>query len=166
MKQSLKDLFTLTAHAFGKEAPDLRNIPWAESLRQYAVFTRAEVERTLAEGSDIFPVKARLKNDATALGHLLRARLGIRTTQEALDGLAVLYSAIEIDFRADNRGGVTISRCLFSRHYTPEVCRFVSALDEGLAAGFTAGGRLQFSQRITEGSACCKAVLAVGEGST
>jgi hypothetical protein len=163
LKKSLKDLFALTAHAFGKETPDLRAVPWAECLRQYAVFTRAEVERSLAEGPDSASVRERLAKSASAFGRSLRARLGIRTPREALDGLAALYGAIEIDFRADNTGGVTISRCFFSQYYTPEVCRFVSALDEGLAAGFT-GRKLQFIQRITEGNACCRAVLAVSEG--
>jgi hypothetical protein len=164
MKNSLKDLFALTAKAFGREAPDLRAMPWAECLRQYAVFTRTEVERALAEGSDISLVKERLRKNATALGRLLRARLGIRTAKEALDGLTLLYGAIEIDFQADTGGGVTIPRCFFSRYYTPEVCRVVSALDEGLADGFTGGGRLQFIQRITEGNACCRAVLVSEEG--
>jgi len=166
MKKSLNDLFVLTARAFGKEAPDLRAMSWAECLRRYAVFTRAEVERALAEGPDVETVKERLKKDAMALGRSLRGRLGIRTPKEARDGLAVLYSAIEIDFQSDATGGVTIPRCFFSRHYTPAVCRVVSALDEGLAAGFTGGGRLRFTQRITEGSACCRAVLAMSEGRT
>ena len=163
MKKSLEDLFALTASAFGGEAPDLRGMPWAECLRQYAVFTRAEVERSLAEGPDSAAVRERLAKSASAFGRSLRARLGIRTPKEALDGLAVLYGAIEIDFRADSTGDVTIPRCFFSQHYTPEVCRFVSALDEGLADGFT-GQRLQFIQRITEGKACCRAVLAAREG--
>jgi hypothetical protein len=166
MRQSLKDLFTLTAQAFGKEAPDLRKIPWAECLQQYAVFTKAEVERALAERADMSLVKERLKKNAMAFGYGLRTRLGIRTRKEALDGLAVLYGAIEIVFQADDEGDVTIPRCFFSSHYTPEVCRVVSALDEGLAAGFTGGGQLRFIQRITEGSACCRAVLAAREDDT
>jgi hypothetical protein len=162
MKKSLKDLFSLTAHAFGREAPDLRAMPWAECLRQYAVFTRAEVEKAMAAGPDIEPLRERLRKNAAAFGRLLRARLGIRTAKEALDGLTLLYGAIEIELLADATGGVTIPRCFFSRHYTPAVCHVVSALDEGLAAGFTDGGRLQFSQRITEGHACCRAVLVQG----
>ena len=164
MKKSLNDLFALTAHAFGREAPDLRGIPWAECLRQYAVFTKAEVEKALADRPDIGPLKERLAKSAAALGRSLRARLGIRTAREALDGLALLYGALEIDFHADAAGRITIPRCFFTRHYTPEVCRVISALDEGLADGFTGGGRLRFVRRITEGSACCTAVLELNEG--
>ena len=53
-------------------------------------------------------------------------------------GSSLLYSAIKIDFRAESNGEVTVPRCFFSRHYTPEICRLVSALDEGLAEGFPA----------------------------
>ena len=51
---------------------------------------------------------------------------------------------------------VTIRRCFFAAHYPPEVCRFMSAMDEGIVAGLC-GGRLVFSQRLTEGADCCRA---------
>ena len=68
-----------------------------------------------------------------------------------------MYDAIGVDFRGDAAGVVTVSRCYFSDVYTPEVCRLVSALDEGLLAGLAGGGRLTFSQRLTEGAVCCRA---------
>jgi hypothetical protein len=166
MKKSLNDLAALTAEAFGTEAPDLRALSWAECLRRYALFTREEVGRALADGTEMSTLKDRLRTGAAALGRSLRARLGIRTLREARDGLALLYGALEIDFNADATGDVTIPRCSFSAYYTPDVCRVVSALDEGLAAGFTGGGRLHFVQRITEGAPCCRAVLAVSEVGT
>jgi hypothetical protein len=166
MRKSFEDLFGLTAGAFGRKAPDLRAMPWAECLRQYAVFTTREVERAQGDGTDIALLKERLCRGAAAFGDTLRKRLRIRSLKEAREGLAVLYSAIGIDLQADAAGSVSVSRCYFSRYYTPEICRVVSALDEGLAAGLTGGGRLQFTQRITEGSVCCRAVLAAAGGGT
>ena len=53
------------------------------------------------------------------------------------------------------RNEFAIRRCFFSGFYSPEVCRLISSLDEGLAAGLT-GGKLCFVQRITDGGSCCK----------
>ncbi len=166
MKRKLKDLYALTARAFGGETPDLRNLSWDACLRHYAVFTRTEVEKARAAGADLSLLSARLRENAAALGRQLRAQLRIRTPGDARDGLSLLYSAIKIDLQTSGNGDVSVPRCFFSAYYTPEVCRLVSALDEGLAEGFTGGGRLQFSQRITEGKECCRGVLLMREVET
>ena len=50
-KKGLKDLFRLTAEAFGQEPPALRGLSRGEILLDYARFTRAEAEKSLAGGT-------------------------------------------------------------------------------------------------------------------
>lgn len=74
-----------------------------------------------------------------------------------------LYRAIGIDFAGELRGElpgglpreVVIGRCFFSRFYSEGVCRLISALDSGVAAGISGGGQLEFYQRLSEGHECC-----------
>jgi len=61
---------------------------------------------------------------------------------------------------------VIIKYCGFSRFYTGRVCRLISALDGGTFAGLSGGGKLEFSQRITEGHDCCRGRLLFPEGSS
>jgi hypothetical protein len=56
-------------------------------------------------------------------------------------------------------GEIMVSRCLFADYYTEPVCRVIAALDEGIAAGLFDGASLEFTQRLTEGKPCCRAVL-------
>jgi hypothetical protein len=151
----LNELGALTADAFGCEPPLLPD------LASYALFTRAEVDRAIAAGSSLSEIRERLRVNARAFGEKLRASLGIRSRREGREGLALLYRALRIELRAEENGEVVIPRCFFSAHYTPQVCRVVSGLDEGLAMGFC-GGRLEFGQRITEGRDCCRAALSFG----
>jgi hypothetical protein len=58
---------------------------------------------------------------------------------------------------------MTVSSCYFSSVYSPETCGVLSALDDGIFTGLSGGGRLRFSRRITDGSACCRAdIIPVG----
>jgi hypothetical protein len=67
---------------------------------------------------------------------------------------------LAIDLRADEQGSVVVDRCAFAAWYSPRVCRLMSSLDAGLLAGLTRGGRLTFSERITEGSPRCLAAIS------
>jgi len=58
---------------------------------------------------------------------------------------------------------VTVKRCYFSQFYSGSVCDLISALDDGVFSGLSGGGRLVFSERLTEGNACCRAKLRLGE---
>jgi hypothetical protein len=71
----------------------------------------------------------------------------------------ILYRAIGIEIQGDGQGNVTVKRCYFSQFYAGSVCDLISALDDGLFAGLSGGGRLTFSERLTEGSGCCRAKL-------
>jgi hypothetical protein len=99
-------------------------------------------------------------SNAYVLGESLRRRLGVRTRAEALRAARVAYRMIAIDLKADERGDVVVDRCPFAAWYPPQVCRLMSSLDAGLIAGLTNGGRLGFSERITEGKPQCLAKIS------
>ncbi len=161
-KKGLKDLFRLTAEAFGQEPPDLRGSSRAEILLNYARFTRAEAERSLAGGTAP-ALREKLHDRSLRLGRDIHSRLPIRDRADAAAALRALYRLLAIELAVDARGNVTIRRCYLAAHYTPEVCRFMSAMDQGIVAGFC-GGQLAFSQRLTEGADCCRARIDRPDG--
>ncbi len=161
-KKGLKDLFRLTAEAFGQEPPDLRGLSRSEILLDFARFTRAGAERSLAGGT-AQALRENLRERSLSLGRDLRSRLPIRSRADAVAALRVLYRMLAIDLAVDDRGEVTIRRCSLAAQYPPQVCRFMSAMDEGIVDGLC-GGRLAFSQRLTEGGDCCRARIDWPEG--
>lgn len=169
--KKLAELFRLTADAFGIEAPGLCGLPFSVRLAKYAEFTKEQAERTLKwEGSPeerksrLDVVEGKLYQNSLLYGRGLRKSLKIDSRGQALEALELVYQIIGIDFRCGARDGsqcaepdgFTVSKCFFSRYYSAEVCRLISSLDRGLAAGLTGCGELGFIQRITEGRACCK----------
>jgi hypothetical protein len=131
--------------------------------------------------------KERLYQRATELGSVLRRRLGIRRPEEALEALKLLYHQIGIEVTGriasdasgasgDNAGApgdaygasagaggtsadIQVTRCFFAGYYTEPVCRLMGALDAGVADGLFGGASLEFSERMTDGSFCCRAVI-------
>ncbi len=160
----LSALFEATADAFGCPAPVHEHLTYDECLRAYALFTSQQAERSLREGCDRAAVKARLYQNAYPLGEKLRRWFGIDALSEVMEVGHILYQAIGVDFEGDDQGEVTVRRCYFSQFYSGAICDLISALDDGVFAGLSGGGRLTFSQRITEGSACCKACLRLNNG--
>jgi hypothetical protein len=158
-KRLLGELYEATARAFGATPPDLRGLSYAALLESYATFTRSEAGRLLEEGSREAAVPENLYKNAYALGLRLRQALGIRSLRHALKASRILYKTLRIDFEGTPAGEVTIRSCYFSRFYTSAICRVVSSIDAGVAAGLSGGGRLEFSQRITDGRDCCLARL-------
>lgn len=161
-KKGLKDLFRLTAEAFGQEPPDLRGLTRREILLDFARFTRAGAERSLAAGTEP-ALRQSLHDHSRRLGREVRSRLPIRSRADAITALQALYRLLAIDLTVDDRGEVTVRRCSLAAHYPPPVCRFMSAMDEGIVSGLC-GGRLIFSQRLTEGGDRCRARIAWPDG--
>ncbi len=153
-KKGLRDLFRLTADAFSQTPPGLRGLSCGEILRSYARFTCAEAERSLAAGTAP-EVRERLRERSLRLGREIRSRLPIRDRGGEAAALQALYRMLDIDLAVDARSNVTVRRCSLAAHYSPEVCRFMSAMDEGIVAGL-GNGRLAFSERLTEGSGRCR----------
>jgi hypothetical protein len=159
-RSALRQLFAATASAFGRDPGDLHGLTHRELIERYAAFTTACAERALADRSDAEVIARRMWSSAYALGASLRRRLGVRTRAEAVRAARVAYRMLAIDLRADEQGSVVVDRCAFAACYSPGVCRLMSSLDAGLIAGLTQGGRLTFSERITEGRPRCLAAIS------
>jgi hypothetical protein len=161
-KKSLEDLFRLTAAAFAQEPPAFHDRSRSAMLAGYAHFTRSEAEKSMARGT-ASAVRASLYDRSLRLGREIRSKLPIRSRADAAATLHCLYSMLDIDKAVDAQGAVTIQRCFFATHYTPEVCGFMSAMDEGIVAGLC-GGRLVFTQRLTEGADRCRGRIEWPDG--
>jgi hypothetical protein len=164
-RSALRRLFEATAAAFGCEPEGVDGLDRRALLERYVSFTSRCAERALIGHTDLDTVSRRMWAHAYALGASFRRRLGVRSRADALRAARIAYRMIDIDLRADERGDVTVDRCAFAERYSPEVCRLMSALDAGLVAGLAEGGRLAFSERITEGRPRCLAKISWQEAS-
>jgi hypothetical protein len=155
-KKKLNDLFFLTADAFQSNPPEFRGSSFKDSLYEYALFTKDQAASYFQSGRPLEEVKCRLYHNSCIFGKKLRRSLHVVTWEETVIALKTIYKLIGIDFQCDSQGEFKIKQCFFSKYYSGEVCKLISSMDEGLAAGLSAGGRLYFNQRITEGCECCK----------
>lgn len=159
-RSAQRRLFDSTASAFGRDTVDVCGLDRRTLLERYASFTARCATQALADGGDTDAVSRRMWRTAYALGRSVRHRLGIRTRDEALRAARLVYRIIGIDLRADRQGHVLVDRCAFAHWYSPDICRLMSSLDAGLIAGLSRGGRLTFSERITEGRPRCLAQIS------
>ena len=155
-RKKLNELFRLTADAFQSGLPELQRLSFVDCLSLYALFTKEQAESYLLSGRPLEEVKQRLYQNSNIFGQNLRKSLHIKTWKEAAEALALIYKSIGIEYQYDSGGEFIIKQCFFSQYYSGEVCKLISSLDEGLAAGLSGGGSLGFNQRMTEGGSCCK----------
>lgn len=158
-KRLLRELFRSTARAFDTPAPNLRGLSYDALLESYAAFTKNAAAQALEEGQRVAVVQEKLYTNAFALGKRLRKALRLRSLRQVLATSEILYRALGIAFEGNESGDVIIRECYFSRFYSAAVCRVVSSIDAGVAAGLSGGGRLEFFQSITAGADCCRARL-------
>lgn len=158
-KRKLNELFCLTSDAFGCEQVDIAPLPYKQALAKYAQTTKEQAEMYLSSGRSVEELKRRLYQNAYAWGKDLRKMLLIFSWKQANIAMKELYRLIDIELCYNTKGEVVITRCYFSNFYSAEICRLISALDAGLAAGLSGGGKLRFSQRITEGNSCCNGMF-------
>jgi hypothetical protein len=158
-EEILAELFEATADAFECPAPAHDHLSYDECLRTYALFTREQAEKALRAGRDIPAIKTRLYQNAFPLGEKLRKWFGVDMMEEVMELGQILYRAIGVEIQGDIQGDVTVKRCYFSQFYSGPVCDLISALDDGVFSGLSGGGRLAFSERLTEGKECCRAKL-------
>jgi ferredoxin len=156
-RRLLDELTGRVAEAFGVTPPEWPSRNMEARLEEFARFTAtaAGCTRETTAGA----TAGRLRLAACGLGADLRRPLGVRSPDEARRALQLLYRELGIALRAGADGTVTVSRCRFSRHYSPGACRLMCAVDEGIAAGLTGGWRLSFDDRLTEGAAACRGRL-------
>ncbi len=162
-KKELTKLFNITAESFGCSAPSITDLSFADSLVQYAQFTRTLAEQAQNGSSYREHIQDQFYRHSYELGNIYRKKFHIATLTEAMDACRILYRILGIDFRSTEDGKIEIRSCYFSTYYTASTCRLISFLDAGLMAGLSGGGRLNFSQRITEGYHCCCAEFVMEE---
>lgn len=147
------------AAAFSRPAPLFRGLRSRECLTVFAEFVSGCVEDSRRNGSDLESIQVRLFQFSRDLGRKVRKISRVSRIGEAMAVGRILYRWLEIDLDFSGSGEILIRRCFFSRHFSPQVCRVMSAMDRGLMAGLTAGGNLVFHQRMTDGYPDCRACL-------
>jgi hypothetical protein len=157
-KRQLEMLFEATAEAFRVTVPSTAGLSYDGCLRLYARFTREQAAESIQQGHQL-EVQSRLFQNASRIGQQIKREFQIHTLEETLRMSEVVYRILRIDFRGDPQGNIVVRRCFFSAYYSRDVCSLVSSLDAGLLAGLSGGGKLSFSQRITEGHDNCRAYL-------
>ena len=162
-KKVMRELAGYTAAAFGCEAPKYTGLSYKACLEEYALFTSRQVQRLLEGDGDIEKVKNSLYAAACRMGGEFRQRFHITKPEEVMMANRMMYKILKIELQEDSPGDIRISKCFFSRYYSGEVCRIISALDAGAAAGLSGGGKLEFYERMTEGNTCCRAHFNMGE---
>jgi hypothetical protein len=158
-REIVAELLEATADAFGCAAPALDNLSCDGCLRTYALFTTEQAEKALQAGRDVPAIKTRLYQNTFPLGWKLRKWFAVDTMAEVMELGQILYRAIGVEIQGDARGAVVVNSCYFSHFYPGPVCDLISALDDGVFSGLSGGGRLAFSERLTEGKECCRAKL-------
>lgn len=162
-EEIIAELFAATANAFGCPVPAHEHLSYDECLQAYALFTSQQAEKAFQDGRDLLTIKKQLYQNAYPLGAKLRQWFGVNTIEEVMELGQILYKAIGVEIQGDAQGDVTVERCYFSQFYSGPVCDLISALDDGVFSGLSGGGRLAFSERLTEGRQCCKAKLRLKE---
>jgi hypothetical protein len=163
-RQMLQQLVRAAADAFGVPPPTMPDAAGHAFVPAFARFTRTAAESLPAGGPQADAVRRRLYDGARGIGRTIRRHAGIRTPEEAVRALRLIYHAIGMDLRTDlATREVMVRRCEFSGHYTPTVCHFVSALDAGLFHGISDRWSVAFDDRITDGAAVCRGRLTEAE---
>jgi predicted hydrocarbon binding protein len=156
-KRELMNLFQITASAFERTIPETRGLSFDECLVAFARFTKSEVDEAIRTGEDLLTIQDLLYQGAYEFGHKFRKQFRVSTARDVMEASRFLYTILGIDFKGTEKGSITISKCFFSQHYSTSTCCVISSLDAGMIAGLSGGGRLTFSERITEGSTSCNA---------
>ncbi len=156
-RQALLQLFGATAAAYQCGMPRLSGLSREQCLLAYARCTAEAAEVALRDETGLAALQERLYRNAYRLGRTPGRLLRVHDVAGVMALARSFYGILDIDFVGNERGEIAIGRCYFSSYYTPDVCRLMSAMDRGLLAGLAGGGELAFSERITEGRACCRA---------
>ena len=143
-------LLCATARAFGRKGQAVRLRDPGRALSSYAAFTRKCLQESPARPKEIY-------REAWRLGNTLRRLTGFTRAEDLQRLVFYLYRNIGIDMAGDLPGEIRVSRCFFSRFYTPGDCARMSWMDAGVIAGICGSGRLVFTERLTNGCSRCRA---------
>lgn len=149
-------LADITARGFGVPRKKIPGRSPERALREYALFTKACCETVEADPE-------RLYEEAYKAGSRIRKLTGVKDSNDCARLVFYLYRNIYITMSGRIPGEITVSDCYFGRIYTPGHCRIMSNVDSGIIAGISGGGKLEFTERITEGCKRCRAEFKGGE---
>lgn len=145
-------LLCATARAFDRPGKMVCHLSADRALAAYAAYTRDCVETRAVAGKRIY-------QSAYRLGRLVRRISGFTESADLERLVFYLYSNIGIRVTGQLPGEIVIPACYFSSLYTPRLCRIMSLMDWGIIAGICGGGKLVFTQRLTQGCGSCRACL-------
>lgn len=128
----------------------LRNGYAEQALRDYAAYSARCLMRCKADPGRIY-------REAYRTGERVRRLTGFTEKADLERLVFYLYRNIGILMDGHLPGEIKVSSCYFSRFYTPEQCALMSYMDSGIIAGILGGGKIEFTERITEGCGGCKA---------
>ncbi len=148
----LQILLGISARAYRMPGKIILFLNPQRALRKYASYT----VRCMESGTE---GEKRLYKAALSVGTRIRQITGFTQKEDLRRLIILLYRNIGITLKGQLPGNIAITRCYFSRYYTPEQCRVMSNVDAGVIAGIFGGGNLVFTERITEGCKSCKACL-------
>ena len=146
----IRILYRTTARAFG--VPEKKIPLWSagQALRDYAAYSARCLMRCKADPGRIY-------REAYRTGERVRRLTGFTEKADLERLVFYLYRNIGILMDGHLPGEIKVSSCYFSRFYTPEQCALMSYMDSGIIAGILGGGKIEFTERITEGCGGCKA---------
>ena len=169
-------LLNATAAAFGRPRRRVWHLSGADALAAYAAYT---TDCMSSAGSQKAPAgdcqngpdagegchrgpdidRRRIFRVSYRLGRRIRRITGFCASSDMERLVFWLYRNIGIRVTGHLPGEILIPACYFSSIYTPEQCRLMSLMDWGIIAGICGGGKLIFTERLTQGCGRCRACL-------
>lgn len=150
-------LMQLVTSSLGLPSRNLLFMSSAKSLEVFAAFTAKHLVTCNQEQLK------RLHTKAFRLGSCLRRCLTCHKEDHLTALTFLLYRNIGIQMEGRFPAEVIVRRCHFCQHYSPQICRIASLMDDGVICGLFGGGQLVFHERITEGSVKCRCELSFVE---
>lgn len=163
IRLQMQILMDTTARGFGVKSRRIAYLPADEALRAYAEFTVQCVETCMGSrpGRDAreerHAIASRLYREAYRTGSRVRRITGLTESADTARLVFYLYRNLQITMGGQIPGEIHVADCYFSRMYTPAQCAVMSLVDSGIIAGLCGGGKLRFTERITEGCGRCTA---------
>lgn len=150
-------LMKLVTSSLGLPRRNLLFMSSDKSLEVFATFTAKHLMTCNREQQQLLHAKT------FRLGLWLRRCLSSHKDDQLTALTFLLYRNIGIQMEGRFPAEVLVRRCHFCQHYSPQICRIASLMDDGVICGLFGGGQLVFHERITEGSVKCRCELSFVE---
>lgn len=150
-------LLLLTAKGFGIRGKCI--IFSRYPLMDYASFSRKCMEKCHS-----LERRRNLYRESYKLGKWICSITAFRDPDDRKRLVFLLYRNIGIIMTGDIPGQICIPKCYFSREYSADQCRWISAMDAGIIAGICGKGKLVFTERKTQGCQQCRAQFTIFSG--